>query len=551
MKQVILFLTTKANEWALNAFYALEQSMQGDADVYLAYHRRGGVVPAALHRIKKLFVFTSDILNDLKYSPIEKDKLDAENNRFPILSFFKEHAEYDYYWLIEDDVRFSGEWKGFFANFASNTADFLTSSIEYKSLDSQEDRWFNLKTGNERLPEKEILKSFNPIYRLSNQAVNCVDVHLRKGWMGHNEVLLSTLLHSKGFLIEGFGGDGPFVKTGNDSKYYDLTSMGIEPVLPDTRRNYLFHPVKEEKVRKNRIFKKNAVLIPVGKDSLHRQLLRGDADFDLHLLIYDDSYNKFCNDSDFVACDSGYKMDMTYRYLHRHMELLDQYEYFFLLDDDIIISTEEVNRLFAIMREYHLKIAQPSLVMSYYTYRHTAYHPFYVLRYTNFVEMMMPCFSTDALKSVLPTFEAKVRWRGIEFHWPSLIATNHTDMAIIDAVTAKHIRPIQSYNAASQKMLEEYLKKYKLSFNIEEYDGVLFDDVDLSSVRSFDTLREYCERMKRKLYDDGLRHLKKTEVNSVLYSLMLNSILWNDKACWDVATKLGEKLNNRIFEISK
>lgn len=92
------------------------------------------------------------------------------------------------------------------------------------------------------------------------------------------------------------------------------------------------------------------MFVPVGKDSLHRQLLKGDADFDLHLLIYDGSYNKFCNDSDFVACDAGYKMDMIYRYLHRHPELFEKYEYFFLLDDDIVISTEDVNRLFSMMR---------------------------------------------------------------------------------------------------------------------------------------------------------------------------------------------------------
>lgn len=543
MKQAVLYLTTKSNEWTLSAFHALEQSLQGMADVYFAYHQQGDVLPVSLQNIKNLFVFTSDVLNELGYTPIEKGKLVPGSNHFPLLKFFKENQCYDYYWLVEDDVRFSGDWKDFFDSFASSTSDFLSSVIETKAENPTWYWWTSFKTGNEVIAEEKLLKSFNPIYRLSSQALACIDAHLRIGWMGHYEVLLPTLLYNKGFLLEDFGGEGTFVRPENNAKFYDDTSMRIAPVLPDDRKNYLFHPVKEEKVRLDGSYKKNAVFVPVGKDSLHRQLLKGDADFDLHLLIYDGSYNKFCNDSDFVACDAGYKMDMIYRYLHRHPELFEKYEYFFLLDDDIVISTEDVNRLFSMMRKYQLKIAQPSLVMSYYTYKHTAFHPFYILRYTNFVEMMMPCFSRDALKAVLPTFEQKIRWCGIEMHWPVLVGSNHKDMAIVDAVSAKHTRPVQSWNSLSQLQQENYLKKHNLSWSIEMYGGLPLDNVDFEGKQAFDELRTYCEKIKQDLYHGGLLKMKKSEVNSVIFFLKLNSILWNDHASWDVASRLAYKLN--------
>lgn len=543
MKQAVLYLTTKSNEWTLSSFHALDQSLQGKADVYFAYHQQGDVLPVSLQNIENLFVFTSDVLNELGYTPIEKGKLVPGSNHFPLLKFFKENQCYDYYWLVEDDVRFSGEWKDFFGSFASCTSDFLSSVIETKAENPTWYWWTSLKTGNEVIAEEKLLKSFNPIYRLSSQALVCIDAHLRIGWMGHYEVLLPTLLYNKGFLLEDFGGEGTFVRPENNAKFYDDTSMRIAPVLLDDRKNYLFHPVKEEKVRLDGAYKKNAVFVPVGKDSLHRQLLKGDADFDLHLLIYDGSYNKFCNDSDFVACDAGYKMDMIYRYLHRHPELFEKYEYFFLLDDDIVISTEDVNRLFSMMREYQLKIAQPSLVMSYYTYKHTAFHPFYILRYTNFVEMMMPCFSRDALKAVLPTFEQKIRWCGIEMHWPVLVGSNHKDMAIVDAVSAKHTRPVQSWNSLSQLQQENYLKKHNLSWSIEMYGGLPLDNVDFEGKQVFDELRTYCEKIKQDLYHGGLLKMKKSEVNSVIFFLKLNSILWNDHASWDVASRLAYKLN--------
>lgn len=543
MKQAVLYLTTKSNEWTLSAFHALEQSLQGMADVYFAYHQQGDVLPVSLQNVENQFVFTSDVLKELGYTPMERGKLVPGSNHFPLLKFYKENQGYDYYWLVEDDVRFSGEWKDFFGSFASCTSDFLSSVIETKAENPTWCWWTCLKTGNEVIAEEKLLKSFNPIFRLSSQALACIDAHLRIGWMGHYEVLLPTLLYNKGFLLEDFGGEGTFVRPENNAKFYDDTSMRIAPVLPDDRKSYLFHPVKEEKVRQDGSYKKNAVFVPVGKDSLHRQLLKGDADFDLHLLIYDGSYNKFCNDSDFVACDAGYKMDMTYRYLHRHPELFEKYEYFFLLDDDIVISTEDVNRLFSMMREYQLKIAQPSLVMSYYTYKHTAFHPFYILRYTNFVEMMMPCFSRDALKAVLPTFEQKIRWCGIEMHWPVLVGSNHKDMAIVDAVSAKHTRPVQSWNSLSQLQQENYLKKHNLSWSIEMYGGLPLDNVDFEGKQAFDELRTYCEKIKQDLYHGGLLKMKKSEVNSVIFFLKLNSILWNDHASWDVASRLAYKLN--------
>ena len=543
MKQAVLYLTNKSNEWTLSAFHALEQSLQGKADVYFAYHQQGDVLPVSLQNIENLFVFTSDVLNELGYTPIERGKLVPGSNHFPLLKFFKENQGYDYYWLVEDDVRFSGEWKDFFGRFASCTSDFLSSVIETKAENPNWYWWSCLKTGNEAIAVDRLLRSFNPIYRLSSQALACIDDHLRKDWIGHHEVLLPTLLYNKGFLLEDFGGEGTFVRPENNAKFYDDTSMRIAPVLPDDRKNYLFHPVKEEKVRQDGSYKKNAVFVPVGKDSLHRQLLKGDADFDLHLLIYDGSYNKFCNDSDFIACDAGYKMDMTYRYLHRHPEFLEKYEYFFLMDDDIVISTEDVNRLFSMMREYKLKIAQPSLVMSYYTYKHTVFNPFYILRYTNFVEMMMPCFSRDALKAVLPTFEQKIRWCGIEMHWPVLIGSNHNDMAIVDAVSARHTRPVQSWNSLSQLQQENYLKKHNLSWSIEMYGGLPLDNVDFEGKQAFDEVRTYCEKIKQDLYHGGLLKMKKSEVNSVIFFLKLNSILWNDHASWDVASRLAYKLN--------
>lgn len=96
MKQAVLYLTTKSNEWTLSAFHALEQSLQGMADVYFAYHQQGDVLPVSLQNIENLFVFTSDVLKELGYTPIERGKLVPGSNHFPLLKFYKENQGYDY-----------------------------------------------------------------------------------------------------------------------------------------------------------------------------------------------------------------------------------------------------------------------------------------------------------------------------------------------------------------------------------------------------------------------------------------------------------------------
>ena len=89
--------------------------------------------------------------------------------------------------------------------------------------------------------------------------------------------------------------------------------------------------------------KKNCVIVSVGDGSLHRQLCYDTANFDLHLLVYDDTYNKYLGDSKFVCKLKGYKMDMSFQYFQMHPQFIEQYDYFLLLDDDIQISVDSVN----------------------------------------------------------------------------------------------------------------------------------------------------------------------------------------------------------------
>lgn len=217
---------------------------------------------------------------------------------------------------------------------------------------------------------------------------------------------------------------------------------------------------------------RNCIISAVGKDSLHKAWTKGKVDFDLHLIVYDGSLESFRNDAKYVCHIKGFKLKIIYKYLEQNPHLKVKYDYYFLPDDDMLMDADAISRLFAAMRHYNLQIAQPSLRMSYYSWPHTLYDRYSKLRYTNFVEMMVPCFSRKALNTVLFTFNENETGWGTETHWPLLINAGQRGMAIVDEVCVKHMRPVQSGQSIHKNELDAYLRKYNLRTVHDDYEAL-------------------------------------------------------------------------------
>ncbi len=223
----------------------------------------------------------------------------------------------------------------------------------------------------------------------------------------------------------------------------------------------------------NSRLKRYCVISAVGESSLHREWIKENTDFDLHLIVYDDSYHKFCCDTRFICSNKGYKLKLIYNYLQNNPFFIEKYDYFFMPDDDILMDSKNILELFQIMKKYHLQIAQPALSNSYYFYEHTLRDKFHVLHYTNFVEIMAPCFSREALKKVLFTFNINDSGWGTEYHWPHLINFTGIEIAVIDQVFAVHTRRIQSFSKKNMDDFNLYMEKYKLKREIFQTGCVL------------------------------------------------------------------------------
>jgi hypothetical protein len=199
--------------------------------------------------------------------------------------------------------------------------------------------------------------------------------------------------------------------------------------------------------------KSNLVVVRAGDKSLHRQWLSGGAprNWDLVVSYYGSDTDIFRDDDSWRIDHRGGKWDGLYKLFTEHPRLLD-YERIWLPDDDISTTTEAVNRIFDAMVDYGVDLMQPSLTPdSYVSWYHTLANRKYRFRYSNLVEIMVPCLTSAHLKTVLPLMRASMSGVGLDYVWCRLFPNPMWRAGILDEVSVRHTRPIGSALAVEMR----------------------------------------------------------------------------------------------------
>jgi len=191
------------------------------------------------------------------------------------------------------------------------------------------------------------------------------------------------------------------------------------------------------------------VIVRAGDSSLHLGWLAGQASRNWDLVVsYFGNDPDIYRDEEIVRIDGkGPKWPPLQKLLLEHPEYLELYEYIWCPDDDLEMSKQDINRFFEICTRYKLELAQPSL-----TPNSPMTHPLLInntashIRFTNFVEVMAPCFSAECLRRVLPTFSGTQSGWGIDWLWPRMVSNRETGIAIVDDVVIRHTRPLGGPN---------------------------------------------------------------------------------------------------------
>lgn len=252
MNNIAILVSDFINDELICKYQRIQSRFEGDTVLLLHdENRRKWNLPNNVN----CCLFSLTMLNKLQYQPI-CDTIIPGSNHFALLWFYLENPEYMYYWNIEDDVDFTGDWAILFDEFACIKADFISSHI----MNYQEDPywyWWKSLECNIEIPLEERIRSFNPIYRISSHALSFLNSFLKSGNRGHHEVLIPSILYHFKYKIIDFGGEGRFVPTGFEDKFYLSTyfdhnisggSMRFRPlfnkVIINELSNKLVHPLK-------------------------------------------------------------------------------------------------------------------------------------------------------------------------------------------------------------------------------------------------------------------------------------------------------------------
>ena len=130
--------------------------------------------------------------------------------------------------------------------------------------------------------------------------------------------------------------------------------------------------------------------------------------------------------------------------------------------------------------EFDLQLAQPARTSdSYILHEVTRQKLDYKLRFTLFVEGMVPVFRADALRLCLSVMgeESRFGW-GHDWIFPMLLGYPENKIAIVDAYSVTHTRPAginTDINIANQQ-LRTIIDKYGAKFMDHRVRGCIFID---------------------------------------------------------------------------
>ena len=206
------------------------------------------------------YVFGLDSINTFTYpnkGVARPFKLIPGNSDLISLSFRKVAPQYEYYWVIEDDVEYSGDMYKLFERLNGRTGDLLATHLARGY-----EKWayasaFRSPCGSIK-PEDTWL-AFLTFFRVSREALDVIDSYYQEGWSGHNENTWATILKHAGLNVVDFGGNGEFVAEEDRNKHYvGLPNDGFEKhgsfgtknirLWPGRQKDTLWHPIKRPRV---------------------------------------------------------------------------------------------------------------------------------------------------------------------------------------------------------------------------------------------------------------------------------------------------------------
>lgn len=264
MKNCFVLVTHKIDNYILNKWTKIKRDFAGSnvsCCLAIDYTRLSGTMDETMfqsaikNRVfdeRDIWIFDEETVSeylsgigyDIQYYE-PGGKLFYGNVMLAYMTFFLNHYNFEYYWFVEWDVAYSGNWSYLCSKHDSNDADYI--SYSFMTNTSVEPGWFhngqwNFKTIS-NFKQEELVKTFNPIMRLSKRALDHLDDVFKNGNSGFYEIFLGSVLKRDGYRLDGFLEHGDLTP---DGFIYLPGGRSIDFNITKVIPNRLYHPVKTQ-----------------------------------------------------------------------------------------------------------------------------------------------------------------------------------------------------------------------------------------------------------------------------------------------------------------
>jgi len=143
------------------------------------------------------------------------------------------------------------------------------------------------------------------------------------------------------------------------------------------------------------------------------------ATYDIYVYYYgddDEKFNLYKAHSTYAEKSKGVKFQNFYKFWKKFPKVVEDYDRFFILDDDIEITVQDINEMFKISEEYNLLICGPSFSKtSRVSHPHTLHKENIILSYTNFIEVNVPLFTKEAITKLMDKYSPELTEWGVDY----------------------------------------------------------------------------------------------------------------------------------------
>ena len=157
--------------------------------------------------------------------------------------------------------------------------------------------------------------------------------------------------------------------------------------------------------------------------------------YDIFVCYYgNDPTNKYEEYSDIYVKRKGSKMQNFYHAWVNNIGNIQNYKYYYIVDDDIIIKTDKINELFKLCNQLNIWILQPSFnedrnsKISHDITKHIKGNKY---RFTNFIEINTPFFSNYAITECMKKYDPILTGYGVDILFINILGVEEENKYVI------------------------------------------------------------------------------------------------------------------------